>query len=97
MSQSASSGLELGLFTLELNIGVSELSVPLEEYKKTSGKSQILQADYFKFKNFYLSLRERERMGDRRSEVGSALRVESPMWGSNSKAVRSGPELKSDA
>ena len=33
--------------------------------------------------------RDREREGDRGSEVGSVLTVESPMQGSNSRTVRS--------
>ena len=32
---------------------------------------------------------EGQREGDRGSEVGSALSVESPMWGSNPPTVRS--------
>ena len=38
-----------------------------------------------------------EREGDRESEAGSVLIAETPMPGSNSRTVRSRPELKSDA
>ena len=40
---------------------------------------------------------EEQREGDRRSEVGSVLTAGSLMWGSNSRTMRSWPELKSDA
>ena len=50
-------------------------------------------------------MREREREstgkgqrdGDRAHEGGSALRTESPTWGSNLQTVRLGPEPESDA
>ena len=38
-----------------------------------------------------------EREGDRESQAGRALTAVSPMRGSNSRTVRAGPELKSDA
>ena len=41
--------------------------------------------------------REREREGDTESEAGSTLSARSPMWGSNQRTMRSGPEAKSDA
>ena len=53
--------------------------------------------------------RERERAGEGRGREreretqnpkqapGSELSAQSPRWGSNSRTVRSGPELKSDA
>ena len=48
-----------------------------------------------------LFFREREReaegKGDRRSEVGSALTAESPLWPSNPWTARSWPEPESDA
>ena len=40
---------------------------------------------------------QREREGDRKSEVGSALTAESSIRGSNSRTLRSWPEPKSDA
>ena len=38
-----------------------------------------------------------QREGDRGSEAGSVLTAESPMWGLNSRTVRSGPEPKWNA
>ena len=50
----------------------------------------------------YFGEREHERRRDRergigRSKAGSVLTAASPMWGSNSRTVRSCPEPKSDA
>ena len=38
-----------------------------------------------------------ERKGHRGSKAGSVIRAERPIWGSVSQAMRSRPELKSDA
>ena len=60
--------------------------------------------ELFFFLMFYLFLREREheqgraeRERERGSEAGFVLTAVSPMRGWNSQAVRSQPELKSDA
>ena len=39
---------------------------------------------------------EGQREGDRRSEAASVLTAASPIWGSNSRTMRSCPELKLD-
>ena len=66
--------------------------------------SSVLTFLFFNLlKNVYFWDRERasnwgkgrERVGDRRSEAGSALTAESPMWGLNLQMVRSWPKPKS--
>ena len=47
-------------------------------------------------KSMHVNRGEAEREGDRGSEAGSVLTADNPMHGSNSKTVRSRPELKLD-
>ena len=68
------------------------------------GKPSVLMYSnsFFKafFKMFIYFLRGRggvERLEDRGSKAGSMLTSDSPMWGLNSRTMRSGPEQKLDA
>ena len=61
----------------------------------------LLSSLFYFFDVYLFILREREsrggteREGDKESQSGSALPMQSPMWGSNSQSLRSWPEPKS--